>query len=58
METGHFPDSGPMSEQSEVFADVFPIFLDRWRERVYRRVWHDVQSYTKNILEAIFGKKK
>ena len=57
LETGIMPNRGSFIEQDEMFVDVFPFFVDRWKERFYGRIWKDTQEYVKSILEALFKKK-
>ena len=56
-ETGILPDTGALLDQDEMFNEVFPFFVERWKEKSYGRVWGDVRKYTEKILTAIFGKK-
>lgn len=58
VETGASPNRGGMSEQSAILNEVLPVFLVRWRERLYQRLWSDVSAYTKSVLQAVLGKKK
>lgn len=58
LETGILPKEGSLEDQDELFTDVFPTFVERWRERAYERTWSDVRAFTKVVLEAVFGKKK
>lgn len=58
LETGILPDKGGIKDQSEMFIEVFPEFVSRWRERSYNRVWQDTREYSQAVLEAIFGKSK
>lgn len=56
LETGILPKEGSLQDQDYVFVEVFPTFIERWRERTYHEVWTDVRSFSKSILEALFGK--
>lgn len=58
LETGIMPKSGSFQDQDSAFVDSFPLFVQRWRERNYGRIWSDVQDFTSKVLESIFGKKK
>lgn len=58
METGILPEKGSFEQQSEMFVDVFPDFVQRWKERNYNRIWQDTREFTKVVLESIFGKNK
>jgi hypothetical protein len=58
LETGILPSKGSLNDQSEMFCEAFPIFLARWKERQYNRIWTDVRDYTKQVLEALFPKGK
>ena len=58
METGILPKSGALEDQDELFAEVFPHFVAKWKDRHYARIWVDVRDFTKTVLEAIFPKKK
>lgn len=58
METGILPEKGSFEQQSEMFVDVFPEFVQRWKERNYNRIWQDTREFTKVVLESIFGKNK
>jgi len=58
--TGLLPEPGTVKDQDEVFAEVFPSFVDRWQHRSYYRVWSDVDEYAPKVFEAIgkmFGAK-
>lgn len=57
FETGIMPTKGALDDQAELFTECFPTFVFRWKDRTYNRVWADVQSFTKIMLEAIFPKK-
>jgi hypothetical protein len=57
METGILPRKGSLEEQDETFYEVFPFFVQRWKDRQYARIWQDVRDFTKVVLEGIFGKK-
>lgn len=54
---GIMPLSGGMEDQTEEFAEVFPAFVDRWRERIYRQWWEDISSFTTSVLKSLFPKK-
>lgn len=58
METGIMPNRGSFEDQSAIFVEVFPAFVERWKDRNYYRVWADVKDFTKVVLEAVFGTKK
>ena len=58
LETGILPKAGSIEDQSEMFADVLPTFIERWRDRNYSRVWTDVNKFTTSVLEALFSSKK
>jgi hypothetical protein len=57
LETGIMPREGSFEDQDELFCAVFHGFVHRWKERVYARIWRDVQEFTKKVLESIFSKK-
>lgn len=56
--TGIMPRAGGLEDQGELFAQVFPAFVERWGERVYNRVWADTMNTVNQVLKAIFGDKK
>jgi hypothetical protein len=56
--TGITPRAGGLEDQRDLFAEVFPAFVERWRERVYNRIWADTTEYVEAVLKAIFGKKE
>ena len=56
LETGILPKRGGFSEQDSIFCEIFPIFLSRWKDRTYGKIWGDVRDFTKIVLEGIFGK--
>lgn len=58
LETGIMPKRGSMEDQPELFVTVFPVFLERWRDRHYQRVWQDVWHAVKTVLNSVFGKGK
>ena len=58
LETGIMPNKGSFQDQSAMFVEVFPEFVQRWKERSYNKVWHDTREFTKAVLEAVFGKSK
>ena len=57
LETGILPREGSLDEQEAVFVEVFPAFIERWRERSYERFWGDVRSLVQALLGA-FGAGK
>ena len=57
LEAGILPEEGNFSAQSALFVEVFPTFVERWRERTYQKIWGDVRAFSKAVLEAVFGKK-
>jgi hypothetical protein len=57
LETGIMPREGSFEDQDVLFCEVFFSFVQRWRERFYAKVWSDVQTFTKKILESVFSKK-
>ncbi len=57
LETGILPKGGALEDQDPLFLEAFPAFVQAWRERSYDRVWNDVRTFTKSVLEAVFGKK-
>lgn len=52
------PKGGNFEDQDEVFFEALPLFINRWRERNYQRVWDDVGDFTQKVLKAVFGDKK
>lgn len=58
LETGILPRRGTLEDQDELFADVFPSFILRWRERTYGRFWKDAEELVSRWMNALFGKKK
>lgn len=58
LETGILPKEGSFEEQSEMFCEAFPHFVDRWKERTYLRIWSDVHNFTESTLKSLFGKGK
>lgn len=64
LETGFLVQPGGIADQSDLFAEVFPVFAERWMYRKYWRVWADVLEFTPKVLEQIgrliggmFGRK-
>lgn len=57
LETGILPNSGSLDEQDELFVEVFPYFVQRWKERQYYRLWSDVRTYVGGLIEGLLGKK-
>jgi hypothetical protein len=57
MDTGIMPKQGSLEDQDEMFFECFPMFVTKWKDRTYQKIWADVQSFTKTVLEAIFPKK-
>lgn len=58
LETGIMPKEGSLEDQDSPFVEAFPLFVQRWRDRTYKRIWADVESFTEKVLEAVLGKKK
>ncbi len=58
LETGILPHEGSLQDQDETFCEVFPLFVDRWKERTYGRVWEDTRQYVEAVLKAVLGTKK
>jgi len=63
-ETGILPREGGLEHQDQYFCEVFPVFVQRYRHRMYCRTWEQVGEFTPRVLEAIgkmiarmFGKK-
>lgn len=56
LETGILPEAGSLADQDQLFVDVFPTFVERWKSRTYEKVWNDVRKFTKSVLEAVFKK--
>jgi hypothetical protein len=56
-ETGILPREGSLQDQDALFVEVFPLFVRRWKERCYDRLWVDVRAFAKAILEAVFPKR-
>ena len=56
-ETGLLPRKGSLADQDEMFTEVFPLFVMRYKDRQYGRIWSDVRETITQVLEAIFGKK-
>lgn len=57
VETGILPRQGSLEDQDELFVEVFPTFVERWRARSYVRVWDDVRAFAKVLLDGLFTKK-
>lgn len=57
LETGILPRQGGVEDQSELFGEVFPTFVERWKARTYERIWGDVQAFTEAVLKSLFGKR-
>lgn len=58
--TGILPKEGSFHDQSEMFVDCFPAFVDHYTERKYGRVWQDVNNFANEILKTVrkwFGGK-
>ena len=58
--TGILPRSGGLEHQDSKFSEVFPIFIEKWENRKYLKVWSDVNDFTAKVFEAIskmFGGK-
>jgi hypothetical protein len=55
LETGILPEEGSYLDQPALFVEVFPTFVERWRERSYQRVWLDISEFSPKVIEA-FGK--
>lgn len=58
METGIMPKEGSFEDQDTLFCDVFPAFVERWKDRFYAMVWRDVRKFTQQVLQSIFSGKK
>lgn len=57
METGILPKAGSFEDQDEIFTDCLPVFVQKWKDRQYNRIWLDVHEHTQKVLEAVFPKK-
>jgi hypothetical protein len=57
LETGILPSKGTLEDQDEIFVEVFPYFVQRWRDRQYQRVWVDIRTYIAALIEGLLGKK-
>jgi len=53
LETGILPKAGSLEDQDQLFVELFPYFVDRYRARQYNKTWTDVLSFTPRVLEAI-----
>lgn len=58
LETGILPKEGAFLNQSDLFHEVFPYFVERWKEKTYQRMWDDIQDFTLTVVKGIFGGKK
>lgn len=58
METGVLPQAGAFEDQSDMFVEVFPEFIARWKELQYNRMWSDIRTFAQFVLKSIFGDKK
>ena len=58
MVTGIMPRGPRMDDQDALFAEAFPVFIERWTERNYQRVWADVGEFTNSVLKAVFPPNK
>lgn len=55
--SGILPGGGPtLEDQDDLFAETFPVFVERYTARRYAAVWHDVRDYVGKVLEAVFKK--
>lgn len=53
VQTGLLPQLGAIEDQDEMFTEVFPVFVHRWKIREYAMVWEDVAKFTPEVLKAI-----
>lgn len=53
METGILPERGTLGEQDELFVEVFPTFVDRWKTRTYQKIWADVGDFANIVLKSV-----
>ena len=53
IETGHLPRAGALEDQPDLFVEVYPDFVERWKSRQYYRTWRDVVDFTPKVLEQI-----
>lgn len=58
FETGVLPRAGALEDQSDIFADVFPFFVERWSDRRFLKIRGEIVDFVSQVLTAIFGKKK
>lgn len=58
LASGILPREGSLEDQSDAFAEVFPLFVGRWQEKTYAKVWGDVNDYVIPLLKKILGGKK
>jgi len=56
-DTGIMPKEGSFENQEDIFCEVFPHFVARWKDRFYAKIWLDVRTYTEAVLKSIFPKK-
>lgn len=57
LDAGILPKDGNYLDQDELFVEVFPFFVRRWKERNYDKIWSDVRDFVVPILEGFAGKK-
>ena len=57
LETGIMPKGPLIDDQDAHFMAALPIFIDRWRERSYERVWGQVGEFAGHLLMSLFPKK-
>lgn len=58
MKTGILPEEGSLQDQSAAFVEVFDVFVARWHDRLYAKLWGDVRQFAESILNGLFGKGK
>lgn len=52
--TGYLPAPGDFWDQYSAFCESYHVFVERWEERKYQRVWRDVNKILPEVVKA-FG---
>jgi hypothetical protein len=52
--TGYLPEPGRFWDQHELFCEVYHIFVERYHDRHYARVWRDIHTFAPEVIKA-FG---
>ena len=51
--TGYLPKPGDFWDQDQTFCEVYHVFVERFEDRKYARVWDKVNKIIPDVLKAL-----